>query len=128
MFGDLKGVVIHIGPPPRIEAPGCCLLALRAAGGFNRKGPIDIVVDSTGLKVFEEGEWKTRRYGVSKRRTWRKLHLAIKPMTQEIEAEVLTKNSSHDADQVDDLLDFGLVSCRQYEFDTSCLPEPLVFC
>ena len=71
----------------------------------NRQGPIDIVVDSTGLKVFGEGEWKTRKHGVSKRRTWRKLHLAINPVTQEIEAEVLTENSGHDADQVDDLLD-----------------------
>ena len=71
----------------------------------NRQGPIDIVVDSTGLKVFGEGEWKTRKHGVSKRRTWRKLHLAINPITQEIEAEVLTENSGHDADQVDDLLD-----------------------
>ena len=35
------------------------------------KGPIDVVVDSTGLKVFGEGEWKTRKHGQSKRRTWR---------------------------------------------------------
>lgn len=71
----------------------------------HRKGSIDVVVDSTGLKVFGEGEWKTRKHGISKRRTWRKLHLAINPKTQEIEAEVLTENSGHDADQVDDLLD-----------------------
>jgi Transposase DDE domain len=69
------------------------------------KGPIDVVVDSTGLKVFGEGEWKTRKHGQSKRRTWRKLHLVVNPATQEIEAEVLTENSGHDADQVDDLLD-----------------------
>ena len=71
----------------------------------HRKGSIDVVVDSTGLKVFGEGEWKTRKHGIGKRRTWRKLHLAINPKTQEIEAEVLTENSGHDADQVDDLLD-----------------------
>jgi hypothetical protein len=71
----------------------------------DRKGSIDVVVDSTGLKVFGEGEWKTRKHGVSKRRTWRKLHLAVNPETQEIEAEVLTENSGHDADQVEDLLD-----------------------
>ena len=70
----------------------------------DRSGPIDVVVDSTGLKVFGEGEWKTRKHGKSKRRTWRKLHLAVNPQTQEIEAEVLTENSAHDADQVDDLL------------------------
>jgi len=31
--------------------------------------PIYIVVDSTGLKVYGEGEWKTRKHGISKRRT-----------------------------------------------------------
>jgi hypothetical protein len=70
-----------------------------------RRGPIDVVVDSTGLKVFGEGEWKMRKHGKSKRRTWRKLHLTVNPATQEIEAEVLTENSEHDSDQVDDLLD-----------------------
>lgn len=70
-----------------------------------RKGPLDVVIDSTGLKVFGDGEWKTRKHGASKRRTWRKLHLVVNPETQEIEAEVLTENSGHDADQVDDLLE-----------------------
>jgi hypothetical protein len=68
-------------------------------------GAIDVVVDSTGLKVFGEGEWKMRKHGKSKRRTWRKLHLAVNPATQEIEAEALTENSTHDADEVDELLD-----------------------
>ena len=36
-----------------------------------------IVVDSTGVKVYGEGEWKTRQHGISKRRTWRKLHLGV---------------------------------------------------
>ena len=68
-------------------------------------GPIDVVVDSTGMKVFGEGEWKTRKHGISKRRTWRKLHLAVNPDTHEIEAETLTENSCDDAGQVDPLLD-----------------------
>ena len=94
-----------------VAIPDFTSLAKRAAGlGISlevavRKGPIDVVVDSTGLKVFGEGEWKTRQHGKSKRRTWRKLHLAVNPETQEIEAEVLTENSGHDADQVDDLLE-----------------------
>ena len=69
------------------------------------RGAIDVVVDSTGLKVFGEGEWKMRKHGKSKRRTWRKLHLAVNPQTQEIEAETLTENSTHDADETDHLLD-----------------------
>lgn len=69
-----------------------------------RRGPIDVVVDSTGLKVFGEGEWKMRKHGKSKRRTWRKLHLAIDPNTHDIVAEVLTTNAATDADAMDDLL------------------------
>src|SRR6202522_980841 len=32
---------------------------------------LNIVVDSTGVKVFGEGEWKVRKHGYTKRRTWR---------------------------------------------------------
>ena len=70
-----------------------------------RRGHVDIVLDSTGLKVFGEGEWKVRQHGPSKRRTWRKLHLAVDPETQEIVAEVLTTNAGHDGDQADALLE-----------------------
>jgi hypothetical protein len=75
-----------------------------ALGVAQMQGSIDVVVDSTGLKVFGEGEWKTRTHGKSKRRTWRKLHLSVNPDAREIVAEVLTENSSHDADAVPDLL------------------------
>ena len=32
---------------------------------------IHLVVDSTRLKVYGEGEWKVRQHGIRKRRTWR---------------------------------------------------------
>jgi hypothetical protein len=70
-----------------------------------RRGNIDVVLDSTGLKVYGEGEWKVRQHGPSKRRTWQKLHLAIDPSTQVILAEVLTTNAGHDGDQAATLLD-----------------------
>ncbi len=38
------------------------------------KGPMFIVLDSTGLKVYGEGEWKVRKHGYNKRQIWRKLH------------------------------------------------------
>jgi len=102
-----------------IPIPDFTSLAKRAArleialSVADRTGPVDIVVDSTGLKVFGEGEWKARKHGVSKRRTWRKLHLAVNPDTHEIEAEVLTDNSGHDADQVEALVEQvdGSVNC-----------------
>jgi len=76
-------------------------LALRV---FSKRGPIEILVDSTGMKVFGEGEWKMRTHGKSKRRTWRKVHLTVDPDTHEIVAEVLTENSGHDADQLEPML------------------------
>ncbi len=52
------------------------------------KGRItDLVIDSTGLKVFGEGEWKVRKHGAEKRRVWRKLHLAVDPVTHDIVAQ-----------------------------------------
>ncbi|WP_232470776.1 IS5 family transposase, partial [Methylococcus sp. BF19-07] len=42
-----------------------------------RPGPVHLVVDSTGLKIDGEGEWKVRQHGAGQRRTWRKVHLAV---------------------------------------------------
>jgi len=71
---------------------------------FKKDEKIDIVVDSTGLKIYGEGEWKVRKHGCSKHRTWRKLHIGINPATHEIVAEVLTDNSVDDAEVIGDLL------------------------
>ena len=52
-----------------------------------------IAIDSTGLKVFGEGEWKVKKHGAEKRRTWRKLHLAVDVDTHEaVSAEVSLVN------------------------------------
>jgi len=56
----------------------------------------DLVIDSTGLKVYGEGEWKVRQHGYSKRRTWRKLHLAICADTNEILFVKLTDSKTSD--------------------------------
>ena len=71
---------------------------------FKKGEHLDIVVDSTGLKVYGEGEWKVRKHGWSKHRTWRKLHLGMNPDTHEIVAEILTDNGVDDGKVVDDLL------------------------
>ncbi|WP_262510963.1 IS5 family transposase [Runella rosea] len=66
---------------------------------------LHIVVDSTGLKVYGEGEWMVRKHGASKRRVWCKLHLADDVATGMIEAVELTNNSITDAQAVKPLLD-----------------------
>ena len=47
------------------------------------RGPLHLAVDSTGVKLYGEGEWKVRLHGADKRRTWRKLHLLLDHRTQE---------------------------------------------
>ncbi len=69
-----------------------------------KSSSLHIVVDSTGLKIYGEGEWKTRKHGISKRRTWRKLHLAVNPETGEMEAVFLSEAGLSDADAVEPML------------------------
>ena len=66
---------------------------------------MNIVMDSTGLKIYGEGEWKVRQHGVSKRRTWRKLHIGVNPEDGEIQAVLLTENSISDDASVAGLLE-----------------------
>lgn len=65
---------------------------------------LNIVMDSTGLKIYGEGEWKVRQHGVSKRRTWRKLHIGANPEDGEIQAVILTENNVSDDAAVEGLL------------------------
>ncbi len=67
--------------------------------------PRHVVIDSTGLKVFGEGEWKVRQHGYSKRRTWRKLHVGVDEATQEIVATLTTTNAVGDGEVLPELLD-----------------------
>ena len=66
---------------------------------------LNIVMDSTGLKIYGEGEWKVRMHGVSKRRTWRKLHVGANPEDGEIQAVLLTENNVSDDQAVEKLLE-----------------------
>lgn len=61
-----------------------------------RSEPLHIVVDSTGVKVYGEGEWKVRQHGYTKRRTWRKIHLGVNEASGEIVAQVTTHSRTSD--------------------------------
>ena len=67
-------------------------------------GPLHLAIDSTGLKVHGEGEWKVRMHGPDRRRVWRKLHLGVDTTTGEIVAHALTPSETHDAAELDGLL------------------------
>jgi len=60
---------------------------------------------STDVKVYGEGEWKARKHGISKRRTWLKLHVDIDEETGEILAAVVTPNATGDSEVLGEMLD-----------------------
>ena len=59
-----------------LSSPTCSCIRKRAntveiACRLPSKGAIEhVVIDTTGLKVFSEGEWRIRQYGKEKRRRW----------------------------------------------------------
>jgi len=52
--------------------------------------PTTVIVDSTGIKIQGEGEWKVKIHGQGRPRKWVKIHIAIDAKTQEIVGEMLT--------------------------------------
>jgi len=79
-------------------------------------GPVVVAIDSTGLKVYGEGEWKVRKHGCSKRRTWRKLHLGADPETGFVHCHALTLNGVDDGSQLE-----GQVGQVGAEIEDVCL-------
>ena len=75
-----------------------------ALGALPRSEPLHLVIDASGFKVYGEGEWKVRQHGWSKRRTWRKRHVAVDEATGEIVAAVVSEASVSDDDALPDLL------------------------
>lgn len=63
-----------------------------------------LVIDSSGLKVYGEGEWQVRTHGQAKRRTWRKLHISMDASTQQLTAATVTEKDVLDRNAMAGLL------------------------
>ena len=72
---------------------------------LRKSEPLHLVVDSTGIKVYGEGEWKVRQHGYTRRRTWRKLHIGVDDETLEFVAVAVTTNDFKDSQLLPDLLE-----------------------
>lgn len=92
-----------------LEVP---LLAQQRADGH-----LHVVVDSTGFKVYGEGEWKVRKHGWCKHRTWRKLHVVVDESSGEILSAVGTGNNVADKEALPELLDAVEVPLEQVSGD-----------
>jgi hypothetical protein len=74
-------------------------LCLTAPGNIRH-----LVIDSTGLKVYGEGEWQVRTHGKQKRRTWLKLHICVDASTHQVTAAIVTDKDVLDRNAVAALL------------------------
>ena len=92
-----------------LRVPDHTTLSRRSRGFAGRHpkvvphGPMHLVIDSTGLKLFGRGEWDGEKHGRA-RRSWRKLHIAVDAGTGEIVASALTDSGGDDAGEVPALL------------------------
>ncbi|SDL90633.1 Transposase DDE domain-containing protein [Paracoccus chinensis] len=68
-------------------------------------GPLNLLVDSTGIKFLGDGEWQARKHGVQRRRQWRKVHLAMDAATSDIRAVEFTPSRDGDSPILPELLD-----------------------
>ena len=66
---------------------------------------LHLLVDSTGLKLCDAGEWLVEKHGTKTRRAWCKLHIGIDAGTGQIMASALTTKEVDDGAQVGLLLD-----------------------
>ena len=72
---------------------------------IGREEPLHLLVDSTGLKIYGEGEWLDQKRGIRSPRRWRKLHLGVDAGTHEIVAVELTPDDVGDVSELSGLLD-----------------------
>lgn len=79
--------------------------------------PLHVVVDSSGLKVYGEGEWKVRKHGWSKRRSWRKIHIGVDETTQAVLTYVLSDRDRGDAETLGEVLEQLVAPIKQVSVD-----------
>jgi transposase len=102
-IAELLGVQIRIPDHTTLSRRGGGLKVL--AQRVEQDQPLHLLIDSTGVKIYGEGEWLDQKHGVRSRRRWRKLHLAVDANTHEIVAVELTPDDVGDVSALPDLLD-----------------------
>src|SRR5215212_5190835 len=101
----LLGLDIGIPDHTTFSRRSPSLTLASALAQAQRTGPVHVVIDATGLKLYGAGAWLAEKHGGRGRRTWRKLHLAVDPESGEILASELTTTEAGDAALVGPLLD-----------------------
>lgn len=98
-----SGVSLRVPDASTLSRRGRRLPILLAKRKPKTDEPLVLVVDSTGVKLYGEGEWKVRQHGKTKRRKWKKIHVAVDEKG-EVHAVDVTDQDVHDANVAPKLL------------------------
>ncbi len=128
-----------------LKAPHYSLFCKRAKEAeavlpkLSNKRPTELAIDSSGLKISGEGEWKVKIHGTEKRRGWIKLHIGVDPHTQDLVVAEITNDKVGDATVLPLLMDrapksikkvladgaYDTLGCRRYlssKYIEECIP------
>ncbi len=84
--------------------PGIKVRYQRKINKYKNNEGIVMLIDSSGFKVFGEGEWMVRKHGSTYQRTWRETHIAVDYETRDIIGFINTTAHVHDNTQLRPLL------------------------
>ena len=102
---ELLGINIAVPDFSTLSRRGCGLI-FQTKQRTDSQAAIHLTIDSTGLKIFGEGEWLEEKHKTKrKRRSWRKLHLGLDLVSGEIVCSDLTTDDIGDPTALPDLLD-----------------------
>ena len=118
----LMGVDLEVPDHTTLSRRSASLYVSLAQIGSN--GPIDLIIDSSGLAIVGEGEWASAKYGEKGRRGWKKLHLGV-AAAGEIVAQVLTDSDVHDAPTGVEMIDNLPCSVQSVTADAAYDTRPI---
>lgn len=114
-----------------LKSPNYTVFCKRAAQAaallpkLSSRRPTDLIIDSSGLKIYGEGEWKDKVHHTHTRKSWIKLHIAIDAKSQEIMAAVVTDEYTADSSALPDLVERSPKSVRKISTDGAYDKKPI---
>jgi hypothetical protein len=109
--GFARSILELMRLPRELRAPCFSTISRRGRelhvdlGVHHTNEPLHLVVDSTGLKLHGEGEWKVKKHGWVKHRRWRKMHLLVDAGTLIVRAVTTSNEHASESKELVKLID-----------------------
>ena len=109
--GFLKSLLKYLNLP-NLKIPHYTTLSRRASSirpqltrQVQQQHALHVLIDSTGISLYGEGEWKRKRHGEDNQKAWVKLHLAVNWKTRTILSMLTSGSRAQDGDYLAPLID-----------------------